>query len=127
MMKRSVRSELKAAVRTVHSSREEVGMNDWRPRTGDRSHESLEQVEATLLRLRDLLQKGGSELVGDVERDAVVVLAARRQGHIIDLVIGRERAPYSGEAGFLSWIEHNGEVALTTAPVRQLYEEVARW
>jgi len=126
-MNRSMRSELKAAVRTVRSSREEAGMQDWIPRTGESSHESLEQVEATLLRLRDLLQKEGRELVGDVERDAAVVLAARRQGHIIDLVIGRERAPYSGEAGFLSWIEHNGEVALTTAPVRQLYEEVARW
>lgn len=126
-MNRSMRSELRFAVRTIRSSREEEGMQDWTPRTGDPSHESLEQVEATLLRLRDLLQKEGDELVGDVERDAAVVLAARRQGYVVDLVIGRERAPYSGEAGFLSWIEHNGEVALTTAPVRQLYEEVARW
>ncbi|WP_147680911.1 hypothetical protein [Actinomyces ruminicola] len=126
-MNRSLRSELKAAVRTVRSSREEEGMQDWMPRTEERPRESLEQVEAVLLRLRGLLQKEGRELVGDVERDAAVVLAARRQGHAVDLVIGRERAPYSGEAGFLSWIEHNGEVAVTTAPVRQLYEEVARW
>lgn len=126
-MNRSMRTELKAAVRTVRSSREEEGMRHWTPRAGEQSHESLEQVEATLLRLRELLQKEGRELVGDVERDAAVMLAARRQGHVVDLVIGRERAPYSGEAGFLSWIEHDGEVALTTAPVRQLYEEVARW
>ena len=25
------------------------------------------------------------------------------------------------------WVEHNGSVLLTTAPVRRLYEEVARW
>lgn len=48
-------------------------------------------------------------------------------GHCVDLVVGRERAPYGEEAGFLSWVEHNGSVLLTTAPVRRLYEEVARW
>ena len=53
--------------------------------------------------------------------------AARRRGHTGDLVVGRERAPYNGAAGFLSWIEHNGSVILTLAPVRELYEEVARW
>lgn len=126
-MKRNMRSQLRVAVRAVRSSQEETGMRDWATRTDERSCDSLEQVEATLLYLRNLLQKEGRELAGDVERDAAVVLAARRQGHVVDLVVGRERAPYSGEAGFLSWIEHNGKVALTTAPVRQLYEEVARW
>ena len=71
--------------------------------------------------------QGGGALTGDGEKDAAVVLAARRRGHCVDLVVGRERAPYGEEAGFLSWVEHNGSVLLTTAPVRRLYEEVARW
>ena len=126
-MKRSMRLELRSAVSTVRSSRQDGGMQDWMHRNDERPQESLEQVEDVLLRLRDLLKKDGQELSGDVERDAAVVLAARRQGHAVDLVIGRERAPYDGEAGFLSWIEHNGAIALTAAPVQQLYEEVARW
>ncbi len=80
-----------------------------------------------LLQLRGLLAREGGALTGDVEKDAAVVLAARRRGHCVDLVVGRERAPYGEEAGFLSWVEHNGSVLLTTAPVRRLYEEVARW
>lgn len=102
-------------------------MRDWTPRADASPRESLEEVETVLLRLRRFLDKERCGLIGDVERDAAVVLAARRQGHAVDLVIGRERAPYNDEAGFLSWIEYDGAVALTTAPVRQLYEEVARW
>lgn len=126
-MNHAMRSELRAAIRTVTSSSEDTGMQDWTPRTDAPSGQSLEEVEAVLLDLRARLDKETNVLKGDVQRDAVVVLAARRQGHVIDLVIGRERAPHSNEARFLSWIEHNGQVALTTAPVRQLYEEVARW
>ena len=63
----------------------------------------------------------------DCKHTVALILAARRRGHCVDLVVGRERAPYGEEAGFLSWVEHNGSVLLTTAPVRRLYEEVARW
>ena len=102
-MNRSMRSDLRKSVRTVLSSRE-GGMDKWIPRRVEPdSRESDEQVEAVLLQLRGLLAREGGALTG------------------------RERAPYGEEAGFLSWVEHNGSVLLTTAPVRRLYEEVARW
>lgn len=121
------RPDLSPSVRTVLDSRTHEGMRDWIPRTDQSSTESLEQVEAELLSLRGILAKTGQALSGDIEKDAALVNAARRQGHRVDLVVGRERAPYNGEAGYLSWIEHNGSVLLTVGPVRELYEEVARW
>ncbi|WP_279014907.1 hypothetical protein [Actinomyces oris] len=126
-MSRIKRSDIKDSVQTVLASRDEPGMMGWIPRTDQPSPESRDSVEADLLALRDLLEKHGDALSGDIEKDAALVTAARRRGHVVDLVVGRERAPYNGEAGFLSWIEHNGSVILTLAPVRELYEEVARW
>ena len=126
-MSRIKRSDIKDSVQTVLASRDEPGMMGWIPRTDQPSPESRDSVEADLLALRDLLEKHGDALSGDIEKDAALVTAARRRGHVVDLVVGRERAPYNGEAGFLSWIEHNGSVVLTLAPVRELYEEVARW
>jgi len=126
-MSRIKRSDIKDSVQTVLASRDEPGMTGWIPRTDQPSPESRDSVEADLLALRDLLEKHGDALSGDIEKDAALVTAARRRGHVVDLVVGRERAPYNGEAGFLSWIEHNGSVILTLAPVRELYEEVARW
>nr|WP_314889984.1 hypothetical protein [Actinomyces oris] len=126
-MNRIKRSDIKDSVQTVLASRNEPGMTGWIPRTDQPSPESRDSVEADLLALRSLLEKHGDALSGDIEKDAALVTAARRRGHVVDLVVGRERAPYNGEAGFLSWIEHNGSVILTLAPVRELYEEVARW
>ena len=126
-MSRIKRSDIKDSVQTVLASRTEPGMTGWIPRTDQPSPESRDSVEADLLALRSLLEKHGDALSGDIEKDAALVTAARRRGHVVDLVVGRERAPYNGEAGFLSWIEHNGSVILTLAPVRELYEEVARW
>ena len=126
-MSRIKRSDIKDSVQTVLASRNEPGMTGWIPRTDQPSTESRDSVEAALLALRSLLEKHGDALSGDIEKDAALVTAARRRGHVVDLVVGRERAPYNGEAGFLSWIEHNGSVILTLAPVRELYEEVARW
>lgn len=126
-MSRIKRSDIKDSVQTVLASRNEPGMTGWIPRTDQPSPESRDSVEADLLALRSLLEKHGDGLSGDIEKDAALVTAARRRGHVVDLVVGRERAPYNGEAGFLSWIEHNGSVILTLAPVRELYEEVARW
>lgn len=126
-MSRIKRSDIKDSVQTVLTSRNQPGMTGWIPRTDQPSTEDRDSVEADLLALRDLLKKHGDALSGDIEKDAALVTAARRRGHAVDLVVGRERAPYNGEAGFLSWIEHNGSVILTLAPVRELYEEVARW
>lgn len=126
-MSRIKRSDIKDSVQTVLASRNEPGMMGWIPRTDQPSPESRDSVEVDLLALRSLLEKHGDALSGDIEKDAALVTAARRRGHVVDLVVGRERAPYNGEAGFLSWIEHNGSVILTLAPVRELYEEVARW
>ena len=126
-MSRIKRSDIKDSVQTVLASRDEPGMTGWIPRTDQPSPESRDSVEVDLLALRSLLEKHGDALSGDIEKDAALVTAARRRGHVVDLVVGRERAPYNGEAGFLSWIEHNGSVILTLAPVRELYEEVARW
>lgn len=126
-MSRIKRSDIKDSVQTVLASRNEPGMTGWIPRTDQPSPESRDSVEADLLALRSLLEKHGDALSGDIEKDAALVTAARRRGHAVDLVVGRERVPYNGEAGFLSWIEHNGSVILTLAPVRKLYEEVARW
>ena len=126
-MSRIKRSDIKDSVQTVLASRNEPGMTGWIPRTDQPSPESRDSVEADLLALRSLLEKHGDALSGDIEKDAALVTAARRRGHAVDLVVGRERVPYNGEAGFLSWIEHNGSVILTLAPVRELYEEVARW
>ena len=126
-MSRIKRSDIKDSVQTVLASRNEPGMTGWIPRTDQPSTENRDSVEADLLALRSLLEKHGDALYGDIEKDAALVTAARRRGHVVDLVVGRERAPYKGEAGFLSWIEHNGSVVLTLAPVRELYEEVARW
>ena len=126
-MSRIKRSDIKDSVQTVLASRNEPGMTGWIPRTDQPSPESRDSVEVDLLALRSLLEKHGDALSGDIEKDAALVTAARRRGHVVDLVVGRERAPYNGEAGFLSWIEHNGSVVLTLAPVRELYEEVARW
>ena len=126
-MNRIKRSDIKDSVQTVLTSRNEPGMTGWIPRTDQPSPESRDSVEADLLALRSLLEKHGDALSGDIEKDAALVTAARRRGHVVDLVVGRERAPYNGEAGFLSWIEYNGSVILTLAPVRELYEEVARW
>ena len=126
-MSRIKRSDIKDSVQTVLASRNEPGMTGWIPRTDQPSPESRDSVEVDLLALRSLLEKHGDALSGDIEKDAALVIAARRRGHVVDLVVGRERAPYNGEAGFLSWIEHNGSVILTLAPVRELYEEVARW
>ena len=126
-MSRIKRSDIKDSVQTVLASRNEPGMTGRIPRTDQPSTESRDSVEADLLALRSLLEKHGDALSGDIEKDAALVTAARRRGHVVDLVVGRERAPYNGEAGFLSWIEHNGSVILTLAPVRELYEEVARW
>ena len=126
-MSRIKRSDIKDSVQTVLASRNEPGMTGWIPRTDQPSPESRDSVEADLLALRSLLEKHGDALSGDIEKDAALVTAARRRGHVVDLVVGRERAPYNGEAGFLSWIEHNGSVILILAPVRELYEEVARW
>jgi len=126
-MSRIKRSDIKDSVQTVLASRNEPGMTGWIPRTDQPSPESRDSVEVDLLALRSLLEKHGDALSGDIEKDAALVTAARRRGHVVDLVVGRERAPYSGEACFLSWIEHNGSVILTLAPVRELYEEVARW
>ena len=126
-MNRIKRSDIKDSIQTVLTSRNEPGMTGWIPRTDQPSAESRDSVEADLLALRSLLEKHGNALSGDIEKDAALVTAARRRGHVVDLVVGRERAPYNGEAGFLSWIEHNGSVILTLAPVRELYEEVARW
>ena len=126
-MSRIKRSDIKDSVQTVLASRNEPGMTGWIPRTDQPSPESRDSVEVGLLALRSLLEKHGDALSGDIEKDAALVTAARRRGHVVDLVVGRERAPYNGEAGFLSWIEHNGSVILTLAPVRELYEEVARW
>ena len=126
-MSRIKRSDIKDSIQIVLTSRDEPGMTGWIPRTDQPSTENRDSVEADLLALRDLLKKYGDALSGDIEKDAALVTAARRRGHVVDLVVGRERAPYNGEAGFLSWIEHNGSVILTLAPVRELYEEVARW
>ena len=126
-MSRIKRSDIKDSVQTVLASRNEPGMTGWIPRTDQPSTENRDSVEADLLALRGLLEKHGDALSGDIEKDAALVSAARRRGHVVDLVVARERAPYNGEAGFLSWIEHNGSVVLTLAPVRELYEEVARW
>ena len=126
-MNRIKRSDIKDSIQTVLTSRNEPGMTGWIPRTDQPSPESRDSVEVDLLALRSLLEKHGDALSGDIEKDAALVTAARRRGHVVDLVVGRERAPYNGEAGFLSWIEHNGSVILTLAPVRELYEEVARW
>ena len=126
-MSRIKRSDIKDSVQTVLASRNEPGMTGWIPRTDQPSTENRDSVEADLLALRSLMEKHGDALSGDIEKDAALVIAARRRGHGVDLVVGRERAPYNGEAGFLSWIEHNGSVILTLAPVRELYEEVARW
>ena len=126
-MSRIKRSYIRDSIQTVLSSRDEPGMTGWIPRTDQPSTESRDSVEADLLALRSLMEKHGDALSGDIEKDAALVIAARRRGHVVDLVVGRERAPYNGEAGFLSWIEHNGSVILTLAPVRELYEEVARW
>ena len=126
-MSRIKRSDIKDSVQTVLASRNEPGMTGWIPRTDQPSPESRDSVEVDLLALRSLLEKHGDALSGDIEKDAALVTAARRRGHVVDLVVGRERAPYNNEAGFLSWIEHNGSVILTLAPVRELYEEVARW
>ena len=126
-MSRIKRSDIKDSIQIVLASRDEPGMTGWIPRTDQPSPESRDSVEADLLALRSLLEKHGDALSGDIEKDAALVTAARRRGHVVDLVVGRERAPYNGEAGFLSWIEHNGSVILTLAPVRELYEEVARW
>ena len=126
-MSRIKRSDIKDSVQTVLASRNEPGMTGWIPRTDQPSPESRDSVEVDLLALRSLLEKHGDALSGDIEKDAALVIAARRRGHVVALVVGRERAPYNGEAGFLSWIEHNGSVILTLAPVRELYEEVARW
>ena len=126
-MSRIKRSDIKESIQTVLSSRDESGMTGWIPRTDQPSIENRDAVEGDLLALRGLLDKHGDMLSGDVEKDAALVNAARRRGHAVDLVIGRERAPYNSEAGFLSWVEHNGSVILTLAPVRKLYEEVARW
>ena len=126
-MSRIKRSDIKESIQTVLSSRDESGMTGWIPRTDQPSTENRDAVEGDLLALRGLLDKHGDMLSGDVEKDAALVNAARRRGHAVDLVIGRERAPYNSEAGFLSWVEHNGSGILTLAPVRELYEEVARW
>ena len=126
-MSRIKRSDIKDSVQTVLASRNEPGMTGWIPRIDQPAPESRDSVEVDLLALRSLLEKHGDALSGDIEKDAALVTAARRRGHVVDLVVGRERAPYNGEAGFLSWIEHNGSVILTLAPVRELYEEVARW
>lgn len=126
-MSRIKRSDIKDSIQIVLTSRDEPGMTGWIPRTDQPSTEKRDSVEADLLALRDLLKKYGDALSGDIEKDAALVTAARRRGHAVDLVVGRERVPYNGEAGFLSWIEHNGSVILTLAPVRKLYEEVARW
>ena len=126
-MSRIKRSDIRDSIQTVLSSRDEPGMTGWIPRTDQPSTENCDSVEADLLALRSLMEKHGDALSGDIEKDADLVIAARRRGHVVDLVVGRERAPYNGEAGFLSWIEHNGSVILTLAPVRELYEEVARW
>ena len=126
-MSRIKRSDIKDSIQIVLASRDEPGMTGWIPRTDQPSTENRDSVEADLLALRSLLEKHGDALYGDIEKDAALVTAARRRGHVVDLVVGRERAPYNGEAGFLSWIEHNGSVVLTLAPVRELYEEVARW
>ena len=126
-MSRIKRSDIKDSVQTVLTSRNQPGMTGWIPRTDQPSTEDRDSVEADLLALRGLLEKHGDALSGDIEKDAALVTAARRRGHAVDLVVGRERVPYNGEAGFLSWIEHNGSVILTLAPVRKLYEEVARW
>ena len=126
-MSRIKRSDIKDSVQTVLTSRNQPGMTGWIPRTDQPSTENRDSVEADLLALRGLLEKHGDALSGDIEKDAALVTAARRRGHAVDLVVGRERAPNNGEAGFLSWIEHNGSVILTLAPVRELYEEVARW
>ena len=126
-MSRIKRSDIKDSIQIVLTSRDEPGMTGWIPRTDQPSTENRDSVEADLLALRSLMEKHGDALSGDIEKDAALVIAARRRGHVVDLVVGRERAPYNGEAGFLSWIEHNGSVILTLAPVRELYEEVARW
>ena len=126
-MSRIKRSDIKDSIQIVLTSRDEPGMTGWIPRTDQPSTENRDSVEADLLALRDLLKKYGDALSGDIEKDAALVTAARRRGHAVDLVVGRERVPYNGEAGFLSWIEHNGSGILTLAPVRKLYEEVARW
>ena len=126
-MSRIKRSDIRDSIQTVLSSRDEPGMTGWIPRTDQPSTENCDSVEADLPALRSLMEKHGDALSGDIEKDAALVIAARRRGHVVDLVVGRERAPYNGEAGFLSWIEHNGSVILTLAPVRELYEEVARW
>ena len=90
-MNRSMRSDLKKSVRTVLSSRE-GGMDEWLPRRVEPDvRESDEQVEAVLLQLRGLLAREGGALTGDVEKDAAIVLAARRRGHCVDLVIGRKQ------------------------------------
>ena len=126
-MSRIKRSDIRDSIQIVLASRDEPGMTGWIPRTNQPSTENRDSVEADLLALRGLLEKHGDALSGDIEKDAALVTAARRRGHVVDLVVGRERAPFNGEAGFLSWIEHNGSVILTLAPVRELYEEVARW
>lgn len=126
-MNRRTRTDVRDSVRTVLSSRNEGGMMGWLPRREHQSDESRSQVEVELQRLRRALDKESADLSGDIEKDAALVLTARKHGHWVDLVIGREIAPPDQEAGFLSWIEHNGAVVLTAAPVRELYEEVARW
>lgn len=126
-MNHRTRTDVRESVRTVLSSRQEGGMRGWLPRTGQPSPRPRDQVETELLQLRRALAKEGTELSGDIEKDAALVLTARRQGHRVDLVIGREIAPPDQDCRYVSWVEHNESVILTVAPVRELYEEVARW
>ena len=126
-MSRIKRSDIKDSIQIVLTSRDEPGMTGWIPRTDQPSTENRDSVEADLLAMRDLLKKYGDALSGDIEKDAALVTAARRRGHAVELVVGRERVPYNFEACLLSWIEHNGSVILSLSPVSKLYEEVARW
>ena len=63
-MKATLRSELRTAASAVCSSRQDSGMRDWTPRADASPRESLEEVEAVLLRLRRFLDKEGCGLIG---------------------------------------------------------------
>lgn len=62
-----------------------------------------------------------------VEQDLFVAAGLRAAGVEASLVVGREIAPPSRAARYMSWVETPSDGVVTTgAPVHELYEEVVR-
>ncbi len=85
---------------------------------------SSQRVAALVPVLRERWRKEHPDDEGGMAENVFLTAALRAAGAPAALRLGREAAPPARAAHYLSWVECDGQVVSTGAPVQELYEVV---